>query len=127
MSQKDIIYLLDQHIIVKSLSNGVSLMELNRNMNSRIKIMFGIASKKFGSIEELLNCNDIEKYDDTMKYAYHFLCHAIKRLSDIHWMYKNRDKFKDYSDVKLFKLIIFKEKLEYEIHWDSRPYRYKNS
>lgn len=112
MYKKSVLNIIDKYIIKKSLLKNKSLLSISRDLRSksyRNFIHYGL-DIKYKSIDNFLNL-DVDKVSDNYKYAYHFITHSKKRLNDISWII---DKNLKYNDIKLYKLILLKERLEKE-------------
>jgi len=110
--QKDIIRNIDIHIIEKGLRTR-DILTLNRELNTRIKILYsGLKQKeRFETITDFIeNINVVDEIPHN-QYIYYNITHFIKRISDLKWMFDNKYKF-EFDDVKLFGLIKLKDKLK---------------
>lgn len=110
MESSKVLDIIDRSLIMKPLNEGKSLLEINRDMHESIEKMFGMVSDDYESIGEFLKCEITDKSSKD-KYIFYFIENSIKRISDIHWIFYNKEKFKNYTDIKLFNLIKLKDKL----------------
>lgn len=113
MKQSNVSNIIDKHIIEKSLISGMSFLDINQELHNRIETIFRTVKDDYGSIENLLKI-DVESKPAKHKYVFYFIKHSIKRISDVHWMFYNKNKLSRYTDSQIFNLIKLKDKLKNE-------------
>lgn len=113
MKESDVSNVVDKYIIEKGLSSGASFLSINKELHKKIEVMFNIVKNDYNNISEFLNI-DIDNKSTKDKYAFYFIKHSIRRISDIHWMFYNKGKLSRYTDSQIFGLIKLKDKLKNE-------------
>jgi len=107
---------IEQHIdrIVRDLiQQGYSLIDVCDHLNTNIKRhkkrdSFIPVSKRY-----LINnwtLIHVKKRLTTM-----YVIHSLKRMKDIKWLIENESKLNQNTDLKLFNLIVFKDKIKNKI------------
>lgn len=111
MKESNVSNIVDKYIIEKALLSGKSFLSINKELHNRIDTLFKTVKDDYGSIENLLKI-DVESKSAKDQYVFYFIKHTIKRISDVHWMFYNKNKLSRYTDSQIFGLIKLKDKLK---------------
>jgi len=95
--------------IIESLSNDLSISFVQEELRVRINNFTKTISKDGVDIREIYNKNFNEINPIRHRYGITYIKQCEKRISDLNWILNKKNKFKKFSNSKMFKMIQFKE------------------
>jgi hypothetical protein len=98
-------------LIIKSIKNDYDLNDISNELKNRCKNIFKIIENDYKSINEFLEC-DVKDKEAKVKYIQDYIYCCTRRYNDLDWIIKNKNNFKYLTDIKMFNLIKFKDKLK---------------
>ena len=115
MGESDVSNVIDKYIIEKGLLSGESFFSISKVLEKEIEVLFNVVKIDYENIGKFLSIN-IENKPSKDKYVFYFINHAIRRISDINWVFysKDKDRLSRYSDIQIFGLVKLKDKLKNE-------------
>jgi hypothetical protein len=116
MNKDSIIRIIDQSSIKRIKDDNIDISDLIKDLKTRSNNIFKVlTNEKLNADPKILSIreSDIENMNLSKRviYAYYYINQAAKRINDLKWILLNKDKFDRYSDIQLYNLIIFKDKL----------------
>ena len=96
--------------IVEFLSKGSSITDIESDLVLRMNNF----KKSISTQEDFLSLYDREFSqipEIRFRYGITYIKQCEKRLGDLDWILKNRSIFKTFTDLKLFKLLLFMDKI----------------
>lgn len=117
--KESILKLIDTKIIKQINSDDLSFIEIIQDLEEKIN-RFGIIMSSNYDRETIDNAilifnrkQDIVNIEPkALRYNVCFRGHCINRINDIKWIIKNRYKFNKYDNIKVYNLILLKNKLK---------------
>lgn len=101
---------IDNKIISKISNDNLSLDSVKSDLIDSITKFSG--KESFMKVTKFYLLRNWKVMPVKKKYTTYYVIHSIKRLEDIDWLIERKDRFPNLSDLKLFKLIQFKEKIK---------------
>ena len=98
--------------IAESFRHGDTIAVVQADLKLRIK-NFTITVTKEHKLEDLMCLSWDEIPTLRVRYGTFYIKHALKRIEDLDWMYRNT-KLNRYSNSEILNLILLKEKLSKE-------------
>jgi hypothetical protein len=98
--------------IAESFRHGDTIAVVQADLKLRIK-NFTITVTKEHKLEDLMDLSWEEIPTLRVRYGTFYIKHALKRIDDLDWMYRNT-KLNRYSNSEILNLILLKEKLSKE-------------
>jgi hypothetical protein len=98
--------------IAESFRHGDTIAVVQADLKLRIK-NFTITVTKDHKLEDLMDLSWDEIPTLRVRYGTFYIKHALKRIEDLDWMYRNT-KLNRYSNSEILNLILLKEKLSKE-------------
>lgn len=96
--------------IVEFLSKGSSIGEIESDLVLRMNNFKKTIATKH-DFQQLYDKEFSQIPEIRFRYGITYIKQCEKRLADLDWMLKNRPLFKTFTDLKLFKLLLFRDKV----------------
>ena len=98
--------------VIQSFQEGFSIGAIQSDLMVRMKnFMKTIEKDDSATYQELYNSEFSQISNIRLRYGITYIKQCEKRLGDLDWILKNRSIFKTFTDLKLFKLLLFKDKI----------------
>jgi len=117
MKKESISFLIDKNIreaYVDGLSHACVVSMLNNKISNLKKVLN--RDRPDIKIDELLHIKDWSIIEPIRaRYTVFYVQHSSKRIEDVNWIEKNKNKFTNLSNSQIFNLVKLKEKLSVEV------------
>jgi hypothetical protein len=99
--------------IISLFQEGVAISSAIDEIRNRSEKFFNILEKEDVNIFQAIT--EPETISSTrQRYAAFYITEASRRIEDLNWMYKNKNKFRHLENSKFFKLLQFRDKISEE-------------
>lgn len=110
MTIEQILKMVDR-CISQSFEKGNNITDIQIELETK-KVKFkSILDRDMCNVEEILSADWDDIKSSKARYGSFYIRNCSKRIEDLDWIIKNKNKFNRYSYSEIFQLIKFKEKL----------------
>jgi hypothetical protein len=115
MTKGTVMSILDRNII-KLFDEGLSLRDIVENVFQKDIKFRAVLLRDFKDVDvDTILATDLSEIKSSRtRYYIYYINHCNKRIIDLNWILRNKFKFPDLNNVKIFKLLILKDKLSIE-------------
>lgn len=96
--------------IIEFFSQDKSIREIESDLVLRMNNFKKTIAKKH-DFQQLYNMDFSQIPEIRFRYGITYIKQCEKRLTDLDWILKNRSLFKTFTDLKLFKLLLLRDKV----------------